>query len=75
MSYIVEVYCGDCTGSDDLGCNDGSPWYVYDDDYATPRVFATYAEAEAAGWKAVSDVGPWRFEVKEHASAAQEPKP
>ena len=71
MSYIVEVYCGDCTGSDDLGCNDGAPWYVCGDD-DKPTVFETHAEAEAAGWKAVSDVGPWRFKVK---AALNEPKP
>lgn len=63
MTYIVKVYCDDCT-EDGYGCNDGAPWYVCGDD-DKPTVFATKDEAEAAGAKAVSDVGPWRFEVEE----------
>ena len=63
MTYIVKVYCDDCT-DDGHGCNDGAPWSVRGDD-DKPTAFATKDEAEAAGWKAVSDVGPWRFEIEE----------
>jgi len=64
MKYKVKVWCNDCTGVDEQGCNDGFPWYITDDD-SNIRLFDTEAEADEAGWKAVDGVGPWRFEVEE----------
>lgn len=61
--FIVRVYCDDCS-EPGYGCNDGAPWYVCGDD-DEPARFATREEAEAAGWKAVSGVGPWRFEIED----------
>jgi len=66
-TYVVKVSCSDCTGIDDMGCGDGEPWYLTGEDFMV-RKFDTREAAEAAGWKCVSDVGPWEFEVEESES-------
>lgn len=66
MKYRVCVWCDDCTDSDPLGCGDGNPWHVYDDDFNI-KEFDSKEAAEEAGWSEVRNVAPWRFEVEEIA--------
>lgn len=61
LKYKVLIYCSD--NVPDYPCC-GDPWYLLD---KTDKVmiFDSKEEAETAGWKVVSDVGPWDFEVEE----------
>jgi hypothetical protein len=49
-----------------MGCFDGGSDLLYGKgaDWETVREFATVEEAEAAGWEATKDCGPWEFDVE-----------
>lgn len=53
--FRIRVWCRDCYGSDPYGCFEGEA-------QLQDEVYATYEEAEAAGWDFV-DTAPYGFEV------------
>lgn len=64
MRYRVRRYCGDCCGTDDYGCFEGSSELLEEPSYPyETREFPSPERAEAAGWESVRDCGPWEFYV------------
>lgn len=60
--FVVVFHCEDCTGNDPLGCYDGQPWTLEDDDGKT-RVFATAQEAEDAAEEDGEVFSPIEYKV------------
>lgn len=56
--FVVRVTCCDCTGEDDMGCNNGDPWLLDEG-----KVFDTLEDAEAAIQADSLDGAPYEYEV------------
>ena len=64
MSWVIKCFCSDCTGQDNMGCNDGLPWYADDDRYNRLE-FNTRAEAVAYIDDELDYDPPWYAEPEE----------
>jgi len=66
MRFYVVTTCRDCTYVDDMGCWDGHPHIIDEDEhpYGT-KYFDTWEEADDAGWEYTADCGPWEYTVEE----------
>ena len=78
MSYLVEVWCGDCRHEDPLGCFDGGSEWITGEGLGSKSEaveFKTREEAEDAGDEQVRNCGPWRYTIHEKSNAPAETRP
>ena len=65
--FGIRVICRDCTGEDEMGCNDGLPWWHTDENFE-PVVFETEEEAQTylnENWETIEGGGsPWEASVE-----------
>ena len=74
--FLIRVWCRDCSGdNDEWGCFGGGSELDgngrTDNGFGDPIPFATYAEAEAHGYK-ITRGPPWDFEVTNGAGESVE---
>lgn len=69
--FIVRIWCRDCNGVDPLGCFDGGTELLTERDSDKPIVFATFEEADHAGYESEGGA-PYDHEVTPFAQSAVE---
>lgn len=63
MTYLVRLWCRDCTGEDPAGCFDGGTEFIPSEDGDDAQEFETIAAAKDAGYSATKNCGLWEYEV------------